>query len=856
MSFRPAIRSTRSKVHVQPRRGRRFRLEILEDRLVLTTPGTWQALAATNPGSGPTYMQALAILSDGSVMVQSGQNASSNTWYDLTPGATGNTFQGTSIATGNYVNGTWSALANSGTWLTPAEQRLFNTSAVLPSGNLFTIGGEYTSPDPFTGTSEIFTPSTTGGPGSWARTANIPTPPTSIRFTSNKLTGASNTAPITITAVNTAGLLSGEQVTISGVGGNTAANGTWTIASLTATTFQLVGSTGNGSYTSGGSFGVSQFGDDPIETLPGGNILAGYFNSPSTYIYSPATNTWTPTAGSKVNGDRSDEETWLKLPDGSILSYDIYSSISNGVFQAQRYIPSQDKWVNASNLSPTNPPSLLSDGPPPPSAALPSPGDGQGDELGPAFLLPNGNAIFFGGNGHTAIYNPSTDLWTAGPDQPTLPVSGTITGASNVSGTITGASNTSPITITAPSTAGLSNGDLVTVTGVTGNAAANGNFTIQNLNSTSFQLKGSTGNGAYTGGGTWFAGITVNTSSTTGLSNGQLVSISGVGGNTAANGSWTITNLQSGSFQLVGPQGNGTYTSGGTWSSSRLSMDDAPGCMMANGDILLDLSPLGGLGAGGGYTFPQPSYVYEFDPTTGTYTNVTPSGGISDNSDYLFMIALPSGQALLDNQAGPGGIQIYTPSGSPQAAWRPVITGIASNGGSNYTMTGTQLTGISEGGSFGDEATMATNYPIVQLTDSSGKVTYARTSNWSSTGVAGGSTPQSVQFALPTGKTISDYSSVIVTASGIPSSPAAVVALGSTDENVTIQVDPLNSANVQVLVTGTSTVVATYANNSSAPIAIVGDINNNAVTINEGNGVVNTPISFSGGDLRAHRATR
>ena len=177
-SFRKPIRFGSGTRRPKPNMRRPY-LEPLERPALLTTPGTWQSLAATNPGSGPTYGQALAVLSDGTVMVQSGNNNPSNSWYDLSPAQTGNTFPGTTTNTGNYVNGTWSSLAASGTWQTPTpETRLFNTSALLPSGQLFAIGGEYSSPDPFTGTAEIFTPSTTGGPGSWAQVPTIPTPPT------------------------------------------------------------------------------------------------------------------------------------------------------------------------------------------------------------------------------------------------------------------------------------------------------------------------------------------------------------------------------------------------------------------------------------------------------------------------------------------------------------------------------------------------------------------------------------------------------------------------------------------------------------------------------------------------------
>lgn len=65
------------------------------------------------------------------------------------------------------------------------------------------------------------------------------------------LTAASNATPIVITAA-AHGLLSGDAATISGVLGNTAANGTWTITTLTVNTFSLNSSIGNGAYTGGG----------------------------------------------------------------------------------------------------------------------------------------------------------------------------------------------------------------------------------------------------------------------------------------------------------------------------------------------------------------------------------------------------------------------------------------------------------------------------------------------------------------------------------------------------------------------------------------------------------------------------
>ena len=77
-----------------------------------------------------------------------------------------------------------------------------------------------------------------------------------------------------------------------------------------------------------------------------------------------------------------------------------------------------------------------------------------------------------------------------------------------VNGSITGATNASPVVITTSSTAGLTTGDLVYITNVGGNTAANNTstnpaWTITVVDGTHFSLNSSTGNGTYTSGGTW-----------------------------------------------------------------------------------------------------------------------------------------------------------------------------------------------------------------------------------------------------------------------------------------------------------------------------------------------------------------
>lgn len=86
---------------------------------------------------------------------------------------------------------------------------------------------------------------------------------------SGNVTGATNASPIVIASAGH-GLSTGTRVTVASVGGNTAANGTFQITAVDSNSFSLDGSTGNGSYTSGGSWHVSGLYDFTF-TPTGGN---------------------------------------------------------------------------------------------------------------------------------------------------------------------------------------------------------------------------------------------------------------------------------------------------------------------------------------------------------------------------------------------------------------------------------------------------------------------------------------------------------------------------------------------------------------------------------------------------------
>lgn len=69
---------------------------------------------------------------------------------------------------------------------------------------------------------------------------------------------------------------------------------------------------------------------------------------------------------------------------------------------------------------------------------------------------------------------------------------------------ITGATNASPIKITATNH-GFNTGDMVFISGVLGNTNANGGYTITKVDANNFTLNGRAGNASYTGGGTVYS---------------------------------------------------------------------------------------------------------------------------------------------------------------------------------------------------------------------------------------------------------------------------------------------------------------------------------------------------------------
>jgi hypothetical protein len=162
-------------------------------------------------------------------------------------------------------------------------------------------------------------------------------------------------------------------------------------------------------------------------------------------------------------------------------------------------------------------------------------------------------------------------------------------------------------------------------------------------------------------------------------------------------------------------------------------------------------------------------WFYEYDGTTLSVT-----GGLTSNggTTVYFVLPLPNGQTLVI-----GGVtQVYSSDGNPNPAWAPTISTAPATvtRGSTYTISGTQFNGLSQAAAVGDELNVATNYPLLRITNTaSGHVFYERTHNHSSMGVATGSAVVSTQFDVSPATEVG-ASSLVVVANGIASMPIDV----------------------------------------------------------------------------------
>jgi len=162
--------------------------------------------------------------------------------------------------------------------------------------------------------------------------------------------------------------------------------------------------------------------------------------------------------------------------------------------------------------------------------------------------------------------------------------------------------------------------------------------------------------------------------------------------------------------------------------------------------------------------------LYEFN---GTSLIPEPAGSMCKNQPSLLL--LPTGEVMLNLNF------VYKSSGTFSNAWRPTITSFLFsnkvNPGGTYQIFGRQFNGLSQANAFGDEFQVATNFPLVRITNNAtGDVSYATTHDFSSMGVATGSAIVSTLFDVPTNIETGD-SKLEVVANGIPSLPMPITVV-------------------------------------------------------------------------------
>jgi hypothetical protein len=224
------------------------------------------------------------------------------------------------------------------------------------------------------------------------------------------------------------------------------------------------------------------------------------------------------------------------------------------------------------------------------------------------------------------------------------------------------------------------------------------------------------------------------------------------------------------------PGDPGTWIAGPTpplVSGQTVGAKDAPGCLLPNGHVLLALGPVDGVGG----DFLSPTYFFEFDGTSLVRVPDPPNSG---GPPFVGrMTLLPTGEVLFAD--GSATIYAYTADGGPDPSWAPTITSVPGQValGRSYLLEGTQLNGLSQACSYGDDAGLATNYPLVRLENvATGHVFYCRTFDHSTMGIATGSAIVSTHFQVGMTVELGPAELTVVT-NGIPSSPVAVEVVAS-----------------------------------------------------------------------------
>jgi len=204
-------------------------------------------------------------------------------------------------------------------------------------------------------------------------------------------------------------------------------------------------------------------------------------------------------------------------------------------------------------------------------------------------------------------------------------------------------------------------------------------------------------------------------------------------------------------------------------------VNDGPASILPDGHVLVAANPVNSAG--------NPIFCSVFFEFDGTNLNPVPGYGDADTKPTygLRMLALPSGDVMVED--GSANVWFYNNGKPADPGAVPKITSALSSvvPGQTYAISGTLFNGVSQGAFYGDDGEWATNYPLVRIIQGPA-VTYARTHNHSSMGVAMPDTIVTTYFDVPANLILGPGTILEVVANGVPSAPLTVnvVSTGST----------------------------------------------------------------------------
>lgn len=191
---------------------------------------------------------------------------------------------------------------------------------------------------------------------------------------------------------------------------------------------------------------------------------------------------------------------------------------------------------------------------------------------------------------------------------------------------------------------------------------------------------------------------------------------------------------------------------------------DGPAVVLPNGRVLFSVGPITNPAQ-----FLPPTSCFEYDPVTNTI-NAAPAPSTAGGVAYAGrMLVLPTGQVLYSAYSTT--VELYTPDSAPDPVWRPTITSAPTSvrRGRTFTLRGRQINGLTQCSYYGNDATQATNYPIVRLESKlSTAVYYCLTSNFSTMGLQTGTVVHSCDVFVPSSAPVGAYCLKVI-ANGIAS---------------------------------------------------------------------------------------